>query len=77
VVVTPSFALKKHLFSYRVWRTLHYLSYLSFILITVTVLAGTMAQTGFQLLFGASVLLSMILLGYRIGVNRRPVPSRT
>ncbi len=72
VVVTPSFALKKHLFSYRVWRTLHYLSYLSFILITVHgLLAGTDGhKLGFQLLFGASVLLSMILLGYRIGVKQ-------
>ena len=72
VVVTPSFALKKHLFSYRVWRTLHYLSYLAFILVTAHgLLAGTDApKLGFQIMFGASVLLSVILIGYRIGVKQ-------
>jgi sulfoxide reductase heme-binding subunit YedZ len=72
VVVTPSFALKKRLFSYRAWRTLHYLSYAAFILVTAHgLLTGTDAtKLGFQVLFGVSVLLSVILLGYRIGVKQ-------
>jgi sulfoxide reductase heme-binding subunit YedZ len=72
LVVTPSFALKKRLFSYRAWRTLHYLSYAAFILVTAHgLLTGTDAtKLGFQVLFGVSVLLSVILLGYRIGVKQ-------
>jgi sulfoxide reductase heme-binding subunit YedZ len=72
VVVTPSFALKKHLFSYKVWRTLHYLSYAAFILVTAHgLLAGTDApKLGFQIMFGVSVLLSVILSGYRVGVKQ-------
>jgi sulfoxide reductase heme-binding subunit YedZ len=75
LVVTPSFALKKHLFSYRTWRILHYTSYGAFMLVTAHGLAaGTDAQKlGFRLLFGVSVLLTVILLGYRIGVKQ---PSR-
>ena len=80
VVVTPSFALKKHLFSYRTWRLLHYTAYAAFMLVTAHGLtAGTDSQKlGFRLLFGASVLLTVILLGYRIGVKRssRGKPSQ-
>jgi sulfoxide reductase heme-binding subunit YedZ len=72
LVVTPSFAIKKHLFSYRTWRLLHYTSYAAFMLATAHGLtAGTDGQKlGFRLLFGLSVLLTVILLGYRIGVKQ-------
>jgi len=72
VLVTPSFALKKHFFSHRVWKLLHYLSYAAFMLVTTHgLLAGTDAPNlGFRLLFGLSVLLTVILLGYRIGVKQ-------
>ncbi len=39
-LVTPSFALRKRLFSHRAWKTLHYTSYAAFILVTVHGLAG-------------------------------------
>jgi hypothetical protein len=62
------------------WRLLHYTSYAAFMLVTAHGLtAGTDSQKlGFQLLFGASVLLTVILLGYRIGVKRssRGKPSQ-
>jgi sulfoxide reductase heme-binding subunit YedZ len=72
VIVTPSFALKKRLLGYRAWKTLHYLSYAAFALVTAHgLLAGTDARNlGFRLLFGASVLITVVLLGYRIGVKQ-------
>ncbi len=77
LLVTPSFALKKHLFSYRAWRTLHFLSYAAFLLVTAHgLMAGTDAPNlGFRLLFGLSVLLTVILLGYRIGVRQASAPK--
>lgn len=85
VIITPSFALRKGLFSYRAWKMLHYTSYVAFLLVTAHGLtAGTDAsRLGFRLLFGSSVLLSMILLGYRIQAKQakrgqpaaRPLPS--
>ncbi len=84
VVVTPSFALKKQLFSHRAWKILHYTSYVAFLLITIHGLtAGTDATNlGFRLLFGVSVLITFVLLGYRINAKRladkrkaeRPIP---
>jgi len=72
VIVTPSFALKKRLFSYRVWKTLHYTSYVAFLLVTAHALAaGTDAKNiGFRLLLGLSLLLSVLLLSYRISIKR-------
>jgi methionine sulfoxide reductase heme-binding subunit len=74
VVVTPSFALKKRLFSHRAWKTLHYTSYAAFLLVTLHGLsAGTDATNlGFRLLFGTSVLITLVLLGYRIATRRSP-----
>jgi sulfoxide reductase heme-binding subunit YedZ len=68
VVVTPSFALRRRLFSYRTWKILHYSSYVAFLLVTAHGLtAGTDAsRLGFQLLFVTSVLLTLMLLRYRI-----------
>ncbi|MBI5959849.1 MAG: ferric reductase-like transmembrane domain-containing protein [Chloroflexi bacterium] len=78
VIVTPSFALKKRFFSHRVWKTLHYLSYAAFMLVTAHgLMAGTDApNVGFQLLFGISVLLTLILLGYRIGVKQAAAKAK-
>jgi methionine sulfoxide reductase heme-binding subunit len=84
VIVTPSFAFRKRLFSYRTWKLLHYLSYVAFVLVTAHGLtAGTDAsRIGFRLLFFGSLFLSMVLLVYRIqnGKGSRPararVPSR-
>jgi predicted ferric reductase len=80
VVITPSFALHKRLVSYRAWKTLHYLSYVAFLLITAHGLtAGTDAsRIGFRLLFFGSLFLSMILLSYRIefGKDSRPEPAK-
>jgi predicted ferric reductase len=72
VIVTPSFALKKRLFSYRAWKTLHYMSYVAFLLVTAHALtAGTDAKNiGFRLLLGLSLVLTVILLGYRIGIKQ-------
>lgn len=72
IVVTPSFALKKRLFSYHTWKKLHYMSYTAFILATAHgMTAGTDAsKPGFQVMFGGSVLVTLILLGYRIGVKK-------
>lgn len=72
VIITPSFALKKRLFSYRAWKTLHYTSYAAFLLVTAHALAaGTDAgNPGFRLLLGLSLLLTVILLGYRIGIKQ-------
>lgn len=72
LIVTPSFAIKKRLFSHRTWKTLHYSSYAAFILVTIhALMAGTDAQNlGFRLMAGGSVLLTVILLGYRIGVKQ-------
>jgi sulfoxide reductase heme-binding subunit YedZ len=79
-VVTPSFALRKRLFSYRTWKLLHYMSYVAFLLITAHGLtAGTDAsRIGFRLLFFGSLFLSMILLSYRIesGKDSNPTPAK-
>ena len=71
-VVTPSFALKKRLFSHRAWKILHYTSYAAFLLVTIHGLtAGTdSTNLGFRLLFGASVMVTLVLLGYRINAKR-------
>ena len=80
VVITPSFALRKRLFSYRTWKLVHYLSYVAFLLITAHGLtAGTDAsRVGFRLLFFGSLFLSMILLSYRIqnGKDSSPEPAK-
>lgn len=78
VVVTPSFALKKRLLGHRAWKLLHYASYAAFALVTIHGLAaGTdSGHTGFRLLIGISVLMSVILLGYRLGARRQTGSKR-
>jgi sulfoxide reductase heme-binding subunit YedZ len=80
VVVTPSFALRRRLFSYRAWKMLHYTTYIAFLLVSAHGLtAGTDAsRSGFRLLFEGSVLLTGVLLWYRIRASQRasePTPS--
>jgi predicted ferric reductase len=82
VVVTPSFALRRRRFSYRTWKILHYTSYVAFLLVTAHGLtAGTDAfRVGFQMLFVTGVLLTLILLRYRIRAKQvasEQVPART
>ena len=79
VIVTPSFAFRKHLFSYRTWKLLHYTTYIAFVLITAHGLtAGTDAhRIGFRLLFFGSLFLSMILLSYRIQNGKGSRQTRT
>ncbi|HML21380.1 MAG TPA: ferric reductase-like transmembrane domain-containing protein [Aggregatilinea sp.] len=76
VVITPSFALKKRLMSHRAWKLLHYTSYIAFVLAAAHGLtAGTDGgKLGFQILFGASLLVSAVLLWYRIKIKQRPNP---
>ena len=80
VIVTPSFALRKRLFSYRTWKLLHYTTYAAYLLITAHGLtAGTDAsRVGFRLLFFGSVFLTMVILSYRIqfGKNTNPTPTK-
>ncbi len=73
VIITPSFALKKRMLSHRAWKRLHYTSYLAFVLaaghgLTAGADAG---KFGFQLLFAGSLLVSAILLRFRIKSKQR------
>ncbi len=72
LLVTPSFALKKRFFSHKNWQRLHRTSYAAFIFATAHgLLTGTDASNpGLRVLFGISVLLTVIMLGYRIGVKK-------
>lgn len=72
LIVTPSFMLRNRLLSPRLWKLLHYSSYAAFLLVTVHALAaGTDAgHQGFQVFMMGSVLLTVILLGYRLGVKQ-------
>ncbi len=72
LLVTPSFALKKRFFSHKNWQRLHRTSYVAFLLATAHgLLTGTDASNpGMRALFGISALLTVILLGYRIGVKK-------
>ena len=72
LLVTPSFALKKRLFSHKRWQWLHRTSYAAFLFATAHGLfTGTDAsKAGLRALFALSVLVSVIMLGYRIGVKK-------
>ena len=70
IVVLASFYLRRHL-SQRVWRTLHYVTFLSFIGATVHgIAAGTDTGTpwAFAIYLGAAVVVTF-LLTYRIAVS--------
>jgi sulfoxide reductase heme-binding subunit YedZ len=77
LIVTPSFALRKRLFSHRAWQLLHYTSYGAFVLVTLHgLLAGTDGtHLGFRLLLGISVVATSGLLAYRIHNRRRVAPK--
>ena len=72
LIITPSFALRKHLLSHRAWKRLHYLSYVAFLFVTIHgLMAGTDAShPGFRALMSLSVLVTIILLGYRISIRQ-------
>ena len=72
LLVTPSFALKKRLFSHKSWQRLHRTTYVTFLFATAHgLLTGTDAsKAGLRALFALSVLVSVIMLGYRIGVKK-------
>ena len=78
LIVTPSFALRKRLFSHRTWRLLHYSSYVAFLLVTLHgLLAGTDGtHLGFRLLLGISVLTTSLLLVHRIRTRQGATRSR-
>jgi DMSO/TMAO reductase YedYZ heme-binding membrane subunit len=62
-----------------VWKVLHMSSYIAYILATAHgLLAGTDAeQLGFRLVMLVGVVLSLILVGYRLGRQQRVNPQST
>lgn len=70
-IVAVSFAFKKRFLGHKTWKRLHYFSYGSYLLATVHGLsAGSDAgHLGFRILMIGSVVLTVILLGYRIGIQ--------
>ena len=85
VIVTLSFPVKRRI-GQKVWKRLHYLSYLSFALVSAHGLfAGSDGDTlGFRVLIGAGLLIVMLLLGIRMGkdqsqnqVVRKPEATRS
>lgn len=68
LIVTISFAFKKQL-GQKIWKRLHYMSYLVYLLVTAHALfAGTDSDLlGFRIMIGVSVLLVVLLTGARIG----------
>lgn len=78
LIVTPSFALRKRLFSHRAWQLLHFTSYGAFLMVTLHGLfAGTDGtHLGFRLLLAISVLTTVALLAYRIRTRRKPAAAK-
>jgi len=76
LIVAVSFQFKKYL-GHKNWKLLHYLSYLSFFMITAhAVFAGSDAdKLGFQILLGLAVVGVVTLTGYRMGAGKKP-PAR-
>ncbi len=72
LIVTVSFSVKKRI-GHKIWKYLHYMSYLGFGLISVhAITAGTDAsRIGFLFLLGLGMLSVLMLWGYRMG-NRTP-----
>lgn len=71
VIVTISFPLKKRI-GRKIWKRLHYLSYVTFALVSAHGLfAGTDGETlGFRVLVGGGLLMVMMLLGIRLGKDQ-------
>ena len=78
LIVTLSFSFRKRLGN-RLWKRIHYLSYGAFILVTAHgLMAGTDADhIGFQALFWGAVLISVLLLGYRLHGTAKSPQSTT
>ena len=68
VIIALSFPLKKRI-GHKVWRALHMTSYLTFGFVTIHgLMAGTDgANTGFRVLVGVAVSITVLLLGMRMG----------
>lgn len=77
VFVTPSFALKKRLFSQRAWKLLHYTSYAAFLMVTAHgIAAGTdSGHIGFRLLIVSSLLVTGGLLAHRVRSRTQATPA--
>lgn len=79
VVVSLSFPLKKYI-GHKVWRRVHFLSYVAFALVSIHGLfAGTDGELlGFRLLVGFGVLIVVMLLGMRMGKDQaKPMKTNT
>ena len=76
LIVTLSFSVRKRLGN-RLWKRIHYISYGAFVLITAHgIMAGSDADhIGFQGLFWGAMLLSVLLLGYRLHGSTNPPKS--
>lgn len=77
VAVSISFAFKKRI-GHKVWKRLHYTSYIAFVLVSVHGLfAGTDGSLlGFRVLVGCGVILVVLLLGIRMGKDQaKPIRS--
>lgn len=77
LLVALSFSLRRWI-GQRAWRWLHKTSYIAFLLATAHGLfAGTdAAHLGFQLWLLAGVVISVILLGYRLGRQQKQADSK-
>ncbi len=80
LIVTLSFSVKKRL-GRKLWKNIHLLSYLGFWMVTAHGLfAGTdRNHLGFQILLAGSVLLTVLLLGYRLrtgGSKKTPTSKK-
>jgi sulfoxide reductase heme-binding subunit YedZ len=77
LLVTLSFSIRKWI-GQRVWKLLHKTSYLAFLLATTHGLfAGTDAEhLGFRIWLLVGVVLSLILLGYRLGRQHKNTNNR-
>ncbi len=77
-LVTLSFPFRKRL-GHKVWKRMHYLSYVAFGLVTIHgLLAGTDGEhPGFRLLVGLGVTLVILLLGIRLGKSQVKTSQQT
>ncbi len=76
LVVAISFPLRKHI-GHKWWKRLHYASYAAFVMVSAHGLfAGTDGvSAGFRILIGGGLVLTVLLLGVRLGrTNAKPEP---